>query len=111
MKNKDKKEKNTNKRDNIFMIILSFCDVIAVTVLFLLYGPYNGFRDWLVTTAMGTMNHQYLATTFYNMDRIEEILSQHMDKLEAVAQFLFRNEKMDGDKFRAVMEGKPVEDN
>lgn len=77
MKNKDNKEKNTNKRDNIFMIILSFCDVIAVTVLFLLYGPYNGFRDWLVTTAMGTMNHQYLATTFYNMDRIEEILSQH----------------------------------
>lgn len=77
MKNKDKKEKNTNKRDNIFMIILSFCDVIAVTVLFLLYGPYNSFRDWLVTTAMGTMNHQYLATTFYNMDRIEEILSHH----------------------------------
>ena len=71
---KDKKEKNINKRDNIFMIILSFCDVIAVTVLFLLYGPYNGFRDWLVTTAMGTMNHQYLATTFYNMDRIEEII-------------------------------------
>lgn len=77
MKNKDNKEKNTNKRDNIFMIILSFCDVIAVTVLFLLYGPYNCFRDWLVTTAMGTMNHQYLATTFYNMDRIEEILSHH----------------------------------
>ena len=77
MKNKDKKEKNTNKRDNIFMIILSIGDVIAVTVLFLLYGPYNGFRDWLVTTAMGTMNHQYLATTFYNVDRIEEILSQH----------------------------------
>ena len=77
MKNKDNKERNTNKRDNIFMIILSFCDVITITVLFLLYGPYNGFRDWLVTTAMGTMNHQYLATTFYNMDRIEEILSQH----------------------------------
>lgn len=77
MENKDKKEKNTKKRDNIFMIILSFCDVIAITVLFLLYGPYNGFRDWLVTTAMGTMNHQYLATTFYNMDRIEEILSHH----------------------------------
>lgn len=77
MENKDKKEKNTNKRDNIFMIILSIGDVIAITVLFLLYGPYNGFRDWLVTTAMGTMNHQYLATTFYNMDRIEEILSHH----------------------------------
>lgn len=77
MENKDKKDKDTKKRDNIFMIILSIGDVIAITVLFLLYGPYNGFRDWLVTTAMGTMNHQYLATTFYNMDRIEEILSHH----------------------------------
>ncbi len=77
MENKNKKDKDTKKRDNIFMIILSIGDVIAITVLFLLYGPYNGFRDWLVTTAMGTMNHQYLATTFYNMDRIEEILSHH----------------------------------
>ena len=49
-KNKDKKEKNIKKRDNIFMIILSFCDVIAITVLFLFYGPYSGFKDWLVTT-------------------------------------------------------------
>lgn len=77
MENKNKKDKDTKKRDNIFMIILSIGDVMAITVLFLLYGPYNGFRDWLVTTAMGTMNHQYLATTFYNMDRIEEILSHH----------------------------------
>ena len=77
MENKNKKDKDTKKRDNIFMIILSIGDVIAITVLFLLYGPYNWFRDWLVTTAMGTMNHQYLATTFYNMDRIEEILSHH----------------------------------
>lgn len=33
------------KRDNIFTIILSICDVVAVVVLFLLYGPFNGFRD------------------------------------------------------------------
>ena len=74
-----KKDKRVNtdkikKRDNIFTIILSFCDVIAITVLFLLYGPYANFRDWLITTAMGTMNHQYLATTFYSMDKIEKVL-------------------------------------
>lgn len=40
------------EKGNIFTIILSICDVIAVIVLFLLYGPYNNFRDWLVTTAM-----------------------------------------------------------
>ena len=45
----DNKNKN-KKRDNIFSIILGVCDVIAVVVLFLLYGPFNGFRDWLVTT-------------------------------------------------------------
>ena len=77
-----KKDKRVNtdkikKRDNIFTIILSFCDVIAITVLFLLYGPYANFRDWLITTAMGTMNHQYLATTFYSMDKIEKVLSSH----------------------------------
>ena len=65
------------KRDNIFTIILSICDVIAVIVLFLLYGPYNNFRDWLVTTAMSTMRHQYIARTFYNDETINKILERH----------------------------------
>ena len=68
----------SKKRDNIFTIILSFCDVIAIVVLFLLYGPYSGFRDWLVTTAMATMRHQYLATTFYNEETINKILENNV---------------------------------
>lgn len=68
----------SKKRDNIFTIILSFCDVIAITVLFLLYGPYNGFRDWLVTTAMSTMHHHYLATTFYNEETINKVLENNI---------------------------------
>lgn len=67
----------SKKKDNILTIILSFCDVIAITILFLLYGPYNGFRDWLVTTAMSTMHHQYLATTFYNEETINEVLENN----------------------------------
>ena len=31
-----------------------------------------------------------------------------MDKLHAVAQYLFHNEKLDGEQFAALMEGKPV---
>ena len=68
------------KRDNIFTIILSICDVVAVVVLFLLYGPFNGFRDFLVTTAMSTMNHQYFATTFYNDEYINKVLARHSIK-------------------------------
>lgn len=65
------------KRDNIFTIILSIGDVIAIGVLFLLYGPYSGFRDFLITTAMSTMNHQYLATTFYSDNTINRVLESH----------------------------------
>ena len=67
---KKKEEKQSKKLDNIFTIILVIGDVIAVTILFLLYGTYPNFRNWLVTTAMTTMNHQYLATTFYSEERI-----------------------------------------
>ncbi|MFR8531737.1 MAG: hypothetical protein ACLVDB_11620, partial [Anaeromassilibacillus sp.] len=33
------------------------------------------------------------------------ILTEHMDQLQKVAEFLFHNEKMSGEEFRAVMEG------
>ena len=37
--------------------------------------------------------------------KTERILSEHMDQLQKVAEFLFHNEKMSGEEFRAVMEG------
>ena len=45
--------------------------------LFLMYGPYNGFRDWYITTAMTTMSHQYLATWFYSDKTINEVLDKN----------------------------------
>ena len=47
------------------------------TVLFLLYGPYNGFKDWLVTTAMQTMEHQYYCKWFYSDKEIDEVFSRN----------------------------------
>ena len=43
--------------------------------LSLLYGPNPAFRDWLVTTAMATMNHQYLCKMFYGDDEIADVLN------------------------------------
>lgn len=37
--------------------------------------------------------------------KTERILTEHMDQLQKVAEFLFHNEKMSGEEFRAVMEG------
>lgn len=50
---------------------------VSTIVMILLYGPSAGFRDWLVTTAMMTMNHQYLAEWFYDDITIKEILNSN----------------------------------
>ena len=64
---KIKVKKNHKVRNIIFGIFLFFifCGV------FLLYGPWHGFRDFWITTAMTTMNHQYLATWIYSDKRIK----------------------------------------
>lgn len=70
--------KKEHKKLKLFFIVNSILGVIGMfTGLFLLYGPWNGFRDWLVTTAMTTMNHQYFATWFYDDETIEYVLSRN----------------------------------
>lgn len=61
-----------------FLIFIFLVGTICCfTGLFLLYGPYNGFRNWYVTTAMETMRHQYLAKWFYDDKTIEEVLERN----------------------------------
>lgn len=38
----------------------------------------------------------------------ERKLKEHIDKLHAIAQYLFENEKMDGETFRKMMEGTAI---
>ena len=55
-----KKKKKLRKIGIISLIII---DLIVALCFFLTYGPYSYFRDFLVTTAMTTMTHKYLANT------------------------------------------------
>ncbi len=59
------------------VIILAILDVIAIFCLLLAYGPYSGFRDMFVTTAMDTKSHKYLAYILYNDEQIKDILSKN----------------------------------
>ena len=68
-------KKQTGKKILLVFIILAIIGTASGG--FLLYGPWAGFRDWLITCAMTTMNHQYLATWFYDDDTIGEVLSQN----------------------------------
>ncbi len=40
--------------------------------------------------------------------RAKEILSEHMEKMRFVAEFLMKNEIMDGEQFAAAMDGEPT---
>lgn len=66
-----------NKLKKTIIIISSILIVGLGCGLFLLYGPYSGFRDFWITTAMTTMNHQYLATIFYSDETINEVLEKN----------------------------------
>lgn len=77
-------EKNNNFENGkngivskIFTTLFALGTIGIIIVLFLLYGPYSGFREWLVTTAMTTMTHQYFATWFYDEETIKYILDKN----------------------------------
>ena len=47
-------------------IIISIIDIIGIIVLFIVYGPIPTFRNWFITTALATGNHQYFANVLYS---------------------------------------------
>ncbi len=49
--------------------------------------------------------HKYLDEAYANAKRI---LTENIDKLHFVAEFLLKNEIMDGEQFKAAMEGNPT---
>lgn len=73
---KNKKMKKMKKKAlKILIITVLIVEWLgAIISLFILYGPYKGFREWLIPTAMTTMNHQYYATWFYSEEEIAKVL-------------------------------------
>ena len=86
---RSRRERKNEKKENgkkyttgqkvkiVFTHLFRLGIVGIIAVLVLLYGPYNGFRDWLITTAMTTMTHQQFATWFYDDDVINSVLDKN----------------------------------
>ena len=75
-----KPEKEKKKNSKLFLVLTIFfvlCDLIAAGCFVMMYGPYDYVRNLYVTTAMRTMNHQYLAKVFYSDESINKILSSN----------------------------------
>ena len=68
-----KKQKRSIKKKIAIFAGTTFIVGIS-TFLFLFYGPWDGFRNFWITSAMTTMSHQYLATWFYSEETIQKVL-------------------------------------
>ncbi len=73
-KTKKKKKKN---RLNFWFKTFIVLDILAVAALFVIYGPWDGFRNFWITSAMTTMTHHYLAETFYTEETINKTISMN----------------------------------
>lgn len=65
------------KRSTVVMFII---DIIGLFMYFIIYGPIDKFRTLLITTAMNTKSHQYLAKVFYSDDMIEKVMGENFIK-------------------------------
>ena len=79
-KNKKKNSKKMKLWQKIVVFFICIGIVLGSILGFFLYGPYPKFREWLITTAMTTMNHQYLAKWFYSDKTIDEVLKRNYVK-------------------------------
>ena len=72
MTKKIKKKKKRIMKKTILFIVL---DLMAAICFFIMYGPFSYFRNLFVSTAMNTMDHQWLAKIFFSDEKIEKIMS------------------------------------
>ena len=75
-KHMERKEKR-KLRSRIFTIIISLFLIGVLSVAFLLYGPYSGFRDWIITVGMTSMTHQWIPKMFYSDKTIEKVMANN----------------------------------
>lgn len=103
-KQEDKKKKKPNKMklwQKIVVALICIGLICGSGLAFLLYGPYPNFRNWLITTAMTTMSHKYLATWFYDEDTINKVMQDNYVKesdeatnLDAISFVDYSNSKV-----------------
>jgi len=68
---------------------------------------FSSSQDYSDETATKIDNeiHDIISEAY---DKAKRILTENMDKLHFISEFLIRNEVMDGEQFKAAMEGEPT---
>lgn len=99
MEEKVEKLKIKDKINKWFYTFIVF-DVLALIGLFTIYGPWSGFRDFWITSAMTTMTHHYLAKIFYSDEVIASVIAKNtVEELDATtdtSEIVFSDNKDTG---------------
>lgn len=66
------------KKIGIYSVILIIVDIIAIACFFVAYGPFAFFRNWLVSTALTSMDHDYFAYVLYSANYVKEIAKNNV---------------------------------
>ncbi len=69
-------QEKRNKRPHwmlVFMIIVDLCAAFCFVLAYSKFEFADSFRSWLVTTALGTSRHRYLAYVLYDEETVKEI--------------------------------------
>lgn len=98
------------RKKQILKVLISMFILGIASFLFLLYGPWTSFRTWLITSAMTTMNHQYLATWFYSDEYIAKVMSEN--RIEEITEetnpteitFEINSDSYDNDYEKQILE-------
>lgn len=69
--------KRSKKKGNKLTILFVILDLLAIAGFVMMYGPWDGVRNFYVTTAMKTKDHQYFAKIFYSDKKIEEVMNSN----------------------------------
>ena len=72
-----KNVKKKSKKLLIATIIFIIGGLFAISGFIIMYGPFDYIRNLYVTTAMNTMEHQWMAKIFYNDDKIKSIMQNN----------------------------------
>lgn len=73
----DVKPKKVKSKVNFWFKTCIVFDILVLSCLFVVYGPWAGFRNFWITSAMKTMTHKYFARTFYSEKQITETLNNN----------------------------------
>ena len=76
-KKNSKKKKKKRFKLKLFTWFTIALNILVVGILIVIYTPIVEFDKFWIPTAMTTMNHKYLAYTFYSEKHVEEVMSNN----------------------------------